>query len=57
MASVPSLPAADRALYSRLHQMLRQPGLIVGSLVTMRRNCGKENCRCQKGKRYRKGKP
>lgn len=53
MASVHSAPPADRALYSRLHQILSEPGLILGSLVLMRRTCGKKTCRCQKGLRYR----
>lgn len=53
MATVQSLPSAERARYSKLHQILRQPGLIVGSLVTMRRSCGKEGCRCRKSRRNR----
>lgn len=53
MASVHSLPPADRALYSRLHQVLSQPGVVQGSLVTMRRTCGKDTCRCQKSPRHR----
>jgi hypothetical protein len=53
MTSVHSLPPADRTLYSRLHQILSQPGLVLGSLVTMRRTCGKEGCRCRKAPRHR----
>lgn len=53
MTSVPSLPAGDRALYSQLHQILHRPGLLLGSLVTMRRSCGKGGCRCRKDPRRR----
>ena len=53
MGSVHSLPPADRALYSKLHQVLNDPGVVVGSLVNMRRTCGKPTCRCRKGPRYR----
>ena len=53
MASVHSLPPADRALYAKLHHILNESGLVVGSLVTLRRTCGKRTCRCQKGPRYR----
>jgi hypothetical protein len=53
MTSVQSLPAADRALYSELHQVLGPPGLILGSLVTMRRSCGKQACHCRKSSRHR----
>src|SRR5438445_245930 len=34
-----ALPARDRALYSRLRQLLREPGLLRGNLVEMRRQC------------------
>jgi hypothetical protein len=53
MAGIHSLPPTDRALYSKLHQLLGEPGLVMGSLVTMRRACGKEGCHCQKGPRHR----
>ena len=53
MPRVNSLPPTDRALYSQLHQILSQSGLVLGSLVTMRRTCGKENCRCSTSKRHR----
>ncbi len=48
-----SLSPAERQLYSTLHQILIPPGLLRGSLVEMRRTCGKEGCRCQKGPRQR----
>lgn len=53
MPPVSSLPPADRARYSRLHQVLNQSGVILGSLVTMRRTCGKEGCRCRTRRRHR----
>lgn len=42
-----ALSPRDRERYSRLHQLLREPGLIRGNLVEMRRRCGKRTCRCQ----------
>lgn len=53
MASAHSLPPGDRALYSKLRQLLEYPGLIVGSLVTMRRTCGKPTCHCRTETRHR----
>jgi hypothetical protein len=42
-----SLSAEERALRSKLHQLLcRAEGLAHGSLVEMKRRCGKPNCRC-----------
>jgi len=50
-----ALPARDRALYSRLRQLLREPGLLRGNLVEMRRQCGKPSCGChrQPARRHR----
>jgi hypothetical protein len=42
-----ALPQRQRALYSRLRRLLKEPGLIRGNLVEMRRRCGKKSCRCQ----------
>jgi len=42
-----ALPSADRELYSRLRMLLKEPGLIRGNLVEMRRQCGKQACRCK----------
>jgi hypothetical protein len=42
-----ALPARDRALYSRLRLLLKEPGLLRGNLVEMRRRCGKKTCRCE----------
>ena len=53
MLSPQSLPAAERRLYSRVRQILGQPGLILGSLVVMKRKCGKESCACRKNPRRR----
>jgi hypothetical protein len=53
MSEKASLTPQDRALYSKLHQLLNEPGLVLGSLVTMRRTCGKDGCHCQKGPRHR----
>jgi hypothetical protein len=43
----PALSATERALYSRLRQLLTMPGLLRGNLVEMRRQCGKAACRCR----------
>jgi hypothetical protein len=53
MSSVHALPPAERALYSKIHHILEQPGLVAGSLVIMNRRCGKEGCRCKKSPRNR----
>jgi hypothetical protein len=42
-----ALPREQRALYSRLRRLLKEPGLIRGNLVEMHRHCGKKTCRCQ----------
>ncbi|MFQ5814262.1 MAG: DUF6788 family protein [Anaerolineae bacterium] len=41
-----SLSAHERRLYSKLRQLLYQPGLLRGSLVQMHRRCGKRSCGC-----------
>jgi len=48
-----SLSPEERRLYSQLHQMLMQAGMLRGSLVVMRRRCGKGGCRCNKSPRNR----
>ncbi|HEV8700045.1 MAG TPA: DUF6788 family protein [Candidatus Polarisedimenticolia bacterium] len=42
-----ALPKDHRAQYSRLRLLLREPGLMRGTLVEMRRSCGKPSCRCR----------
>lgn len=42
-----SLPARERQLRSRLHQLLSEAeGFLHGSLIEMARRCGKPGCRC-----------
>lgn len=42
-----SLPAKERQLRSRLHQLLSgAEGFLHGSLIVMARRCGKPGCRC-----------
>jgi len=42
-----SLPAKERQLRSRLHQLLSEAeGFLHGSLIEMARRCGKPGCRC-----------
>jgi hypothetical protein len=48
-----SLPAPERDLYSRLRQVLTQPGLLRGNLVVLQRSCGKPTCHCSKDKAKR----
>jgi hypothetical protein len=48
-----SLSPEERRLYSQLHQMLMQAGVLRGSLVLMRRRCGKAGCRCNRSSRDR----
>lgn len=40
------LSPAERRAYSRLRQLLGEPGVLRGTLVEMRRKCGKPTCRC-----------
>jgi uncharacterized protein DUF6788 len=48
MASRTDCTAKERALYSKLRQLLSHPGLLRGNLVEMRRHCGKAGCGCQR---------
>lgn len=41
-----SLSPMERKLYSKLRTLLNEPGLIRGSLVEMKRVCGKKSCQC-----------
>jgi hypothetical protein len=42
-----SLPASERQVRSRLHQLLSEAeGFLHGSLIIMTRRCGKPSCRC-----------
>jgi hypothetical protein len=43
----PALPKDQRAQYSKLRLLLKEPGLMRGNLVEMRRTCGKKACRCR----------
>lgn len=49
--SLGSLSPVERRLYARVRQMLTRPGLLRGSLVVMRRQCGKDSCRCNGSRR------
>lgn len=42
-----ALPKEQRSLYSKLRRLLKEPGLLRGNLVEMRRRCGKKSCRCE----------
>ena len=46
MRSRTGFTTTERALASKLRQLLREPALIRGSLVEMRRPCGKATCAC-----------
>jgi len=48
MPSRTALSATERALYSKLRQLLITPGLLRGNLVEMHRQCGKAACRCRR---------
>ncbi len=43
------LPTQERQARSRLAQLLHQKSLLIGSLVTMPRVCGKAGCKCSRG--------
>jgi len=36
----------ERELYSKIRRLLNEPGLLRGTLVEVKRRCGKRNCRC-----------
>lgn len=42
-----AVSASERALYSKLRRLLREPGLLRGNLVEVHRQCGKARCRCR----------
>lgn len=46
-----ALGPVERGLYARVRQMLTRPGLLRGSLVVLRRRCGKTGCRCNGARR------
>lgn len=46
MAPRSTFTNAERRLYSRLRQLLNEPGVLRGNLVEMHRRCGKQTCRC-----------
>ena len=43
------LPVPERRVRSRLTQILHEEPLVLGSLVTMKRTCGKPGCKCTRG--------
>lgn len=43
------LPVPERRARSRLTQILHEEPLVLGSLVTMKRTCGKPGCKCTRG--------
>lgn len=52
MAHRASRPARERAIRSRLCQLIQGDGVIHGSLVQMARVCGNAGCRCQRGAKH-----
>jgi hypothetical protein len=53
MPSRVALTAQERTLYSQLRRLLNEPGLLRGNLVEMKRQCGKQSCRCESDPDYR----
>ena len=43
------LPDPERRVRSRLTQILHEEPFLLGSLVTMKRTCGKPGCKCTRG--------
>ena len=43
------LPDPERRARSRLTQILHEEPFVLGSLVTMKRTCGKAGCKCNRG--------
>jgi hypothetical protein len=52
MKSRTHLSGAERALRSKARKLLGDEPILRGSLVTMRRTCGKPNCRCTRGEKH-----
>lgn len=46
------LPAGERAVRSRLAQLVHGQKLLRGTVVTMSRTCGKQGCKCTRGDRH-----
>jgi hypothetical protein len=46
MTARTALSPSERRAYSRLRQLLGEPGVLRGTLVEMHRRCGKPTCRC-----------
>lgn len=42
----------ERSARSRLSQLLHDADFIAGSLIRMKRTCGKEGCRCVRGEKH-----
>ena len=42
----------ERAARSRLAQLLHDQEVIVGSVISMARRCGKKGCRCERGEKH-----
>jgi hypothetical protein len=46
------MSAAEREQRSRLAKMIRECGLLRGTLLVRRRVCGKKGCRCTRGEKH-----
>jgi len=46
------LALAERQARSQLTRLVHDHSLLAGSLVLMRRSCGRENCRCTRGRKH-----
>lgn len=49
MAGRVHLPADERRAVARLHALLKEPGVLHGSLQVSRRRCGRVGCHCAAG--------
>lgn len=49
------LPILERSAVSKIHQLLKHPGLLRASFVFMQRQCGRDYCKCMKSPKYRHG--
>ena len=46
------LPSLERNAVSKIHQLLKQPGLLRASFVYMRRQCGRDYCKCMRSSKH-----
>lgn len=52
MGSCAGMSEKEQDCRSRLAQLVHDKEIVLGSLVEMKRKCGKPNCKCVKGRKH-----